>query len=154
MDLSLLKSVIVIKSCYLNLLSLVLKIYIKVICCFGCVFFCCMFWYMQFCGRCNSQRRTALFIGFCMKQTIQIEFLAVCLTQHLVLELISQLHCRLETYSLVRRNSLSQIFSTSTLLHVWQLHGIYWAAFDSLSRLWTFSHLFLDLFSLPWTSSL
>lgn len=118
MDLSLLKSVIVIKSCYLNLLSPVLKIYIKVTCCFGCIFFCCMFWYMQFYGRCNSQRRTALFIGFCMKQTIQIEFLAVCLTQHLVLELISQLHCRLETYSLVRRNSLSQIFSTSTLLHV------------------------------------
>lgn len=65
----------------------------------------------------RNSLKAALFICFVQWPTTPnlISRCFIYLTQLLVLELISQFHCQLETYSLVHRNSWSQIFSASTL---------------------------------------
>lgn len=114
MDLSLLNSII--KGCCLNLSSLILKKSTERLFAIVTMSFCCWFWYTWYYGWYNSQRRVP-FICFVWQQptTNLVPCYSMYLAQLLVLELISQFHCQLETYSLVRRNSWSQIFSASTL---------------------------------------
>lgn len=82
------------------------------------VSFCCRSWFMEFYGWFSSHRRTALFICFTWQQTTLNPVPCISFTwlgRLLVLEPSSQFHCKVETYSVVRRTSSSQIFSASAL---------------------------------------
>lgn len=137
--LSLLKSVI--KHCYLNPLSLIFKdprggILLLWLCLFVVV-----------CGTCSFMPDAILkelFICFAWQQAAlnPVPCRVIYSTQLFALELISQFHCQLEAYSLVRRNRWSQVFSASTLPH-WQLHSICWDAFYSSLDHWHFHDFFV-----------